>query len=133
MYEQRFDFGAISLLGHDRYKRGFGHAPETPLYPGDRLHLSLSRQTGWGEWGLRWQQVWSRTYYTNTARTQTAESPSYRLLGASLTWHVHRHLEASLVADNLNNSRYLLDNGFNGGPGTEGPGRNVKLSISARY
>ncbi len=41
MYEQRFDFGAISLLGHDRYKRGFGHAPETPLYPGDRLHLSL--------------------------------------------------------------------------------------------
>ena len=41
--------------------------------------------------------------------------------------------EASLVADNLNNSAYLLDNGFNGGPGTEGPGRNVKLAISARY
>lgn len=41
MYEQQFDFGAISLLGHDRYKRGFGHAPETPLYPGDRLHLTF--------------------------------------------------------------------------------------------
>jgi 4-amino-4-deoxy-L-arabinose transferase-like glycosyltransferase len=41
MREQRFDFGAISLLGYDRYKRGFGHAPETPLYPGDRLHLTF--------------------------------------------------------------------------------------------
>jgi mannosyltransferase len=41
MYEQRFDFGAISLLGYDRYKRGYGHAPETPLYPGDRLHLTF--------------------------------------------------------------------------------------------
>lgn len=101
--------------------------------PADRIHLSLSRQTPWGEWGLRWQQVWSRTYYTDNARTQTADSPSYRLLGASLSWRVNRHLEASLVADNLNNSAYLLDNGFNGGPGTEGPGRNVKLAISARY
>jgi hypothetical protein len=41
MHEQRFDFGAISLLGYDRYKRGYGHAPETPLYPGDRLHLTF--------------------------------------------------------------------------------------------
>jgi hypothetical protein len=41
MYEQRFDFGAVSLLGYDRYKRGFGHAPETPLYPGDRLHITF--------------------------------------------------------------------------------------------
>ncbi len=38
---QRFDFGAISLLGHDRYKRGFGHAPETPIRPGDLLHLTF--------------------------------------------------------------------------------------------
>ena len=38
---ERFDFGGISLLGHDRYKRGFGHTPETPLRPGDLLHLSL--------------------------------------------------------------------------------------------
>lgn len=40
-YTQRFDFGAISLLGHDRYKRGFGHAPDTPLRPGDLLHVSF--------------------------------------------------------------------------------------------
>lgn len=40
-YPQRFDFGGISLLGHDRYKRGFRHAPETPLHPGDLLHLTF--------------------------------------------------------------------------------------------
>ena len=40
-HPERFESGGISLLGHDRYKRGFGHAPETPLNPGDLLHLSL--------------------------------------------------------------------------------------------
>ncbi len=40
-HPQRFDFGGISLLGHDRYKRGFRHAPETPLHPGDLLHLTF--------------------------------------------------------------------------------------------
>jgi len=40
-YRQRFDFGAISLLGHDRYKRGFGHAPQTPIAPGDLLHVTF--------------------------------------------------------------------------------------------
>jgi 4-amino-4-deoxy-L-arabinose transferase-like glycosyltransferase len=40
-YAQSFDFGGITLLGHDRYKRGFGHAPNTPLCPGDRLHLTF--------------------------------------------------------------------------------------------
>ena len=40
-HAQRFDFGGITLLGHNRYKRGFGHAPDTPLYPGDRLHLTF--------------------------------------------------------------------------------------------
>ena len=40
-YRQSFDFGAISLIGHDRYKRGFGHAPETPITPGDLLHVTF--------------------------------------------------------------------------------------------
>jgi 4-amino-4-deoxy-L-arabinose transferase-like glycosyltransferase len=38
---QRFDFGGISLLGHDYYKRGFRHAPDTQLTPGDLLHLTF--------------------------------------------------------------------------------------------
>ncbi len=40
-YTQQFTFGGITLLGHDRYRRGFGHLPETPVRPGDRLHLTF--------------------------------------------------------------------------------------------
>lgn len=40
-YSQRFQFGGITLMGHDRYKRGFGHARETALTPGDLLHLTF--------------------------------------------------------------------------------------------
>ena len=40
-YPQQFGFGAISLLGHDRYKRGFSHARNEPLHPGDLLHLTF--------------------------------------------------------------------------------------------
>lgn len=53
MVEQRFDFGAVALLGYDRYKRGYGHAPETPLYPGDRLHLTFYWQAN-----VRPRAVW---------------------------------------------------------------------------
>jgi hypothetical protein len=38
---QSFDFGGMKLLGYDRYKRGYRHAPETPVVPGDRLHVTF--------------------------------------------------------------------------------------------
>jgi 4-amino-4-deoxy-L-arabinose transferase-like glycosyltransferase len=38
---QSFDFGGMKLLGYDRYKRGYRHAPETPIVPGDRLHVTF--------------------------------------------------------------------------------------------
>jgi 4-amino-4-deoxy-L-arabinose transferase-like glycosyltransferase len=34
-------FGPLQLLGFDAYKRGFAHAPATPLTPGDVLQVSL--------------------------------------------------------------------------------------------
>jgi 4-amino-4-deoxy-L-arabinose transferase-like glycosyltransferase len=40
-HNERFEFGAVSLLGHDHYKRGYHHAPETPIHPGDLLHLTF--------------------------------------------------------------------------------------------
>jgi mannosyltransferase len=40
-HAQQFDFGAISLLGYDLYKRGFGHQPDAPLNPGDLLHVTF--------------------------------------------------------------------------------------------
>lgn len=35
-----FRFDEITLLGHDRYKRGFRHNPEEPLRANDLLHLT---------------------------------------------------------------------------------------------
>ncbi|HEY52736.1 MAG TPA: hypothetical protein G4N94_04695 [Caldilineae bacterium] len=32
--------GPFTFLGHNRFKQGFGHAPDTPLLPGDALHLT---------------------------------------------------------------------------------------------
>ena len=40
-FSQNYDFGGVKLLGYDRYKRDYRHAPETPLYPGDRLHVTF--------------------------------------------------------------------------------------------
>jgi 4-amino-4-deoxy-L-arabinose transferase-like glycosyltransferase len=34
-------FGELSLLGYDAYRLGFAHQPDTPLRPGDLLHVSL--------------------------------------------------------------------------------------------
>ncbi|MCU0506915.1 MAG: glycosyltransferase family 39 protein [Anaerolineae bacterium] len=41
MDRQSFDFGAITLLGHDQYKRGYGHNPDEPILAGDLLHLTF--------------------------------------------------------------------------------------------
>ncbi|RME65963.1 MAG: hypothetical protein D6790_00980, partial [Caldilineae bacterium] len=33
--------GPVILAGYDLYKRGYAHAPRTPLVPGDALHVTL--------------------------------------------------------------------------------------------
>jgi mannosyltransferase len=35
------DFGPLRLLGYDRYKLGHSYHPDTPLHPGDPLHVVL--------------------------------------------------------------------------------------------
>ncbi|HNS01090.1 MAG TPA: glycosyltransferase family 39 protein [Anaerolineae bacterium] len=37
---QSFTFSEITLLGHDRYKRGYSFNPAEPLHPNDLLHLT---------------------------------------------------------------------------------------------
>ncbi len=39
-YRQETRRGPFTFLGHHRFKQDFGHAPDTPLQPGDRLHLT---------------------------------------------------------------------------------------------
>jgi len=33
--------GPVRLVGYDAYRRGFAHAPETPIQPGDTVHFTL--------------------------------------------------------------------------------------------
>jgi hypothetical protein len=33
--------GSVRLAGYDAYRRGFAHAPETPLQPGDTMHFTV--------------------------------------------------------------------------------------------
>jgi hypothetical protein len=39
-HNDTFAFDEITLVGHDRYKRGFRHLPDEPLRPNDLLHLT---------------------------------------------------------------------------------------------
>ena len=39
-HPKTFRFDEITLLGHDRYKRGFRHNPDEPLHANDLLHLT---------------------------------------------------------------------------------------------
>jgi len=41
--EQRVErmLGPVRLLGYDAYRKYFAHAPETPLAPGDLLHVTF--------------------------------------------------------------------------------------------
>ena len=34
-------FGPVRLVGYDAHKKGYSHAPETPLTPGDQVHVTL--------------------------------------------------------------------------------------------
>jgi hypothetical protein len=35
------DFGSVRLVGYDAYRKGFAHAPATPLAPGDLVHFTF--------------------------------------------------------------------------------------------
>jgi mannosyltransferase len=35
------DFGGVTLVGYDAYRKGFAHAPATPLAPGDLAHFTF--------------------------------------------------------------------------------------------
>ena len=84
MFTQRFDFGSIALLGHDRYKRGFGHAPETPINPGDRLHLTFYWQANAHPRADWWFSVTLSD--SNGATVATLEAPLVSATYATTLW-----------------------------------------------
>jgi hypothetical protein len=54
-HEAMADFGQLALLGFDAHKLGFAHQPQTPLRPGEVVHVNLYWQAGnqpGGEWRI---------------------------------------------------------------------------------
>ena len=125
---------SMRLSGHRMQGRTFDGLAERDLLsvPSDRVLLALGWRQPWGDIGLRWQQVWARRYFTDNTRRATARQASHRLLGVTARWQLHPQLSLDVAADNLANTPHQLDNGF-GGPGTDGPGRNVRIALSGRY
>jgi outer membrane receptor protein involved in Fe transport len=81
---------------------------------------------------VRWQHVRSRLTIIDNSNTVGTQA-GYHLLGMSLRWNVSPHLNLNLSGDNLRNASYHLSNGFGGGLGTEAPGRNVRVAVTAIY
>lgn len=125
---------SVRLSGHRMQGRTFDGLAERDLLsvPADRLLLALGWRQPWGDIGLRWQQVWARRHFTDNTRRATARQAGHQLLGVTARWQVHPQLSLDVAADNLANTPHRLDNGF-GGPGTDGPGRNVRIALSGRY
>lgn len=134
--ESSLQVDAVSLrvTGHRINGRTFDGLVEHDLLstPADRLLVAWSWHQPWGEIGLRWQQVWARRYFTDNTRRATARQAGHQLLGLSAQWRLHPNVSIDVSADNLANTPHQLDNGF-GGPGTEGPGRSVRIALSGRY
>ena len=67
-----------------------------------------------------------------------ASEGQVRISGNSLTyttgpgWFPASSFTLDLAAENLANETYRLDNGF-ASEGVEGPGRNLRVALSARY
>jgi hemoglobin/transferrin/lactoferrin receptor protein len=65
--------------------------------------------------------------------TTLGRQAGYHLLSASLTWRINAWMELGLSGENLLNTPYLLPGGQDPGAGLDGPGRNLRLSLGARY
>ena len=108
-YAQTFDFGAITLLGHDRYKRGFRHAPATPLHPGDQLHITFYWQAN-----SRPRADWWFSLALNDSAGHTVAAMQHPLVGDSyntMLWlqgEVVRGEHDLMIPDNLPPDSYRL-------------------------
>lgn len=123
--------GWSSVRGRERRPDG-----SSPLYelPGDHLSVMLG-----GRWlddrfelGYRLEDIGAREVYASSGDTPERQE-GYRLHGAFATLYFSDHLVLRLSGDNLTNTRYRLNDGFGGAPGSEAPGRNLRLSTMIRF
>ncbi len=108
-YTHSFSFGAITLLGHDSYKRGFRHAPNTPLHPGDPLHITFYWQAN-----SRPRADWWFSLALNNGAGHTVATIQHPLVGdnySTMMWEegeVVRGEHDLMIPDDLPPDTYRL-------------------------
>lgn len=90
-HRTQVSFGPVRLLGYNQHRLGFDHAPDTPLAPGEQLHLVLY-----------WQALVSKPAFAIHA--QLEDSAGHALAGYDLTptggtYSPDRWVEGEVIRD----------------------------------
>jgi hemoglobin/transferrin/lactoferrin receptor protein len=103
--------------------------------PGDTTSASVGWRGRKTEASLRWQRVAARRVLKTDqyGRESIGHQDGYHLLGATFRTELTPHLELQVSGENLENAGYHLNDGWGGGQGTQAPGRNLRVSLTARY
>lgn len=104
-----FTFDEITLLGHDRYKRGFRHDPTEPLRATDPLHLTLYWRTDTQPTTAWW--FTARLVRGNDQEVAAVSGPLVSELYPTLNWQqgeVVRGEHDLLIPDYVTPGRYQL-------------------------
>lgn len=104
-----FQFEEITLLGHDRYKRGFRHNPDEPLRANDLLHLTFYWRADVKPTAAWW--FTARLVQGNDKEVAAASGPLVSELYPTLNWEqgeVARGEHDLLIPNYVEPGRYQL-------------------------
>jgi hemoglobin/transferrin/lactoferrin receptor protein len=142
-FEAEARFAAGLLFGRASYSRlrgsaaGPAYSGALPDLPGDRIaaFAGVTLANGRVELGYRLEDVASRLVTTGFTGNVPAigTQAGYRLHGLFATLRAGDAVELRATVDNATNATYRLNDGFGGGPGTVAPGRNLGVTVTARW
>lgn len=122
--DKAFNLGEITLLGHDRYKRGYGYNPEEPLHRNDLLHLTLYWQANIQPTSAWWFTV--RLVSGADTEIAAVSGPLVSDLYPTLNWQageIVRGEHDMLIPDYVQPGRYQLQLFLHTGNPTDGVDR----------
>lgn len=130
-----------SVFARFSYSRIRGTSYDGDVYedlytaPGDTTSASVGWRGKKTEVSLRWQRVAARRAVIDVVNGKEiiGRQDGYHLLGATFRTELTPYLELQVSGENLENTSYYLNDGWGGGQGTQAPGRNLRVSLSASY
>jgi len=133
------DYGFVRLSWSEAAGTRSGGTQPGDLFdlPGDRFVLTLGARAldRRVEVGYRLEDTHARDAVVGTVGVQPVigTQEGYRLHAAFASWRALDWLEFRLAGENLTSTSYRLNDGFGGAPGTQAPGRNLRLALIAQF